>query len=76
MDLQLPLYRVLLQSRGIEVDPTGLGYITLPPDPARSGFRLADWSLADVDEAEATASEVIAIIREGRLKQAVSELMS
>lgn len=75
-DLQLPLYRVLLQSRGIEVDPTGLGYITLPPDPARSGFRLADWSLADVDEAEATASEVIAIIREGRLKQAVSELMS
>ena len=76
IDLQLPLYRFLLQSRDIELDPTGLGYISLPPDPARSGFRLADWSMSDIEEAEATASEVIRIIREGRLKEAVSEVLS
>lgn len=76
IDLQLPLYRVLLQSRGIEVAPNGLGYISLPPDSARSGFKLANWSLSDIEKAEEAASEVIGIIKEGRLKQIVSEVLS
>ena len=76
IDLQLPLYRVLLKSRDIEVAPDGLGYISLPPDSSRSGFKLADWSATDIEEAEETAAEVIRIIKEGRLKQIVSEAIS
>ena len=76
IDLQLPLYRFLLRSRGIEVAPNGLGYISLPPDSSRSGFKIARWTLSDIEQAEETASEVIRIIKEGRLKQCVSEVIS
>lgn len=76
IDLQLPLYRVLLQTRGIEIAPHGLGYISLPPDPSCCGFKLADWTLTDIEEAEATAAEVIGVIKQGLLKQAVMEAHS
>ena len=73
-NLQLPLYRVLLGSIGIEVPPCGLGYILLPPTDAKCGFDIASkWTDNDMAEAEATAAEVIEVITSGRLLERAAD---
>lgn len=62
-DLQLPLYRVLLRSIGIEVPPSGLGYFSLPSNPARTEIRLTDsWDGAVAADAEAEAERIAGLI--------------
>ena len=64
-DLQLPLYRHLM--RAVENLPDSehvrLGYIVLPKNPGAIGERLAEWSEADLDEADEVAKDVIRDIR-------------
>jgi hypothetical protein len=75
IDLQLPLYRRLLEglvdAEGrpvVDYDPAGdgsveLGYISLPKDPAESAFLLAPWTEAELAEAEEVAREQIRTLR-------------
>ena len=75
IDLQLPLYRRLLEglvdAEGrpvVDYDPAGdgsveLGYISLPKDPAESAFLLAPWTDAELAEAEEVAREQIRTLR-------------
>lgn len=73
-NLQLPLYRVLLGSIGIDVPSSGLGYILLPPTDAKCGFDIASkWTDKDMAEAEATAAEVIEVITSGRLLELAAD---
>jgi hypothetical protein len=73
-NLQLPLYRVLLGSIGIDVPSSGLGYILLPPIDAQCGFDIASkWTDKDMAEAEATAAEVIEVITSGRLLELAAD---
>ena len=78
IDLQLPLYRRLLEglvdAEGrsvVDYDPAGdgsveLGYISLPKDPPESAFLLAPWTEAELAEAEEVAREQIRTLR-GRI---------
>ena len=75
IDLQLPLYRRLLEglvdTEGrpvVNYDPGGdgsieLGYISLPKDPAKSAFLLASWTDAELAEAEEIGREQIRTLR-------------
>ena len=75
IDLQLPLYRRLLEglvdAEGrpvVDYDPGGdgsieLGYISLPKDPAKSAFLLASWTDAELAEAEEIGREQIRTLR-------------
>jgi ATP-dependent helicase/nuclease subunit B len=65
VDLQLPLYRHLVRSLGIE-GPVRLGYVLLPKDTEQVDFCLAEWTDADLRAADATAQAVVQGIREGR----------
>lgn len=65
IDLQLPLYRHLAGSLGIDGE-IKLGYIVLPKDLDATGELLAEWTGADLAAAEATAAEVVRNIRAGR----------
>lgn len=65
-DLQLPLYRLLVRSIGIEGDMQ-LGYIHLPGDLSKIGCSIADWELADLESAEQRAREVAAEILDLRI---------
>lgn len=62
VDLQLPLYRLLIRSLAIKGD-IELGYVQLPGDLAKVGFAPADWSDSDLQDAEelarTIASEII-----------------
>lgn len=58
-DLQLPLYRVLAASAGIDIAPDGLGYMLIPPDHRRCRIEWATWSEADLDDACDTAAECV-----------------
>ncbi len=58
VDLQLPLYRLILASMGIE-GSMQYGYIVLPKDLTKVGELIADWSDAELDQAEAVAMEVV-----------------
>lgn len=60
-DLQLPLYRLLVKSRGIEKD-VALGYIQLPGDRTEIGDAIAEWTTEELQGAEALAREVAADI--------------
>ena len=71
-DLQLPLYRFLLESIDLEVPPAGLGYILLPPDPLHTGFHLASWKMKDMDDAFEAARDIIEVITSGRLLSLVT----
>jgi ATP-dependent helicase/DNAse subunit B len=62
VDLQLPLYRHLARSLGLE-GPLGLGYILLPKDVGNVKFEIADWSPEDLNEADAVARDVVRRIR-------------
>ncbi|MEI7700047.1 MAG: PD-(D/E)XK nuclease family protein [Planctomycetia bacterium] len=61
VDLQLPLYRLLIRSLAIKGD-VELGYVQLPGDLAKVGFALADWSESDLLEAETLARTIAAEI--------------
>lgn len=70
VDLQLPLYRVLLRSMSpsIGVGVTGLGYINLAPTAEKSGFVMLDPKKvtdAMLDEAEALAADIVGKIQAG-----------
>ncbi|MBI2481544.1 MAG: PD-(D/E)XK nuclease family protein, partial [Planctomycetia bacterium] len=62
VDLQLPLYRHLVRSLGIE-GPIGLGYITLSKDTSRIDFLQAAWSDADLEQADQRAFEIVRAVR-------------
>lgn len=61
VDLQLPLYRLLVRSLGIE-DNLQLGYVHLPGDLASVGASIARWDHAELESAEQTARQVAADI--------------
>ena len=66
VDLQLPLYRVLLGSTGIEVKPSQLGYFALPSNPADAKVLLAEeWDDDFAREAEAEACRIAALVAAG-----------
>ncbi len=62
VDLQLPLYRHLVRSLGIE-DKVELGYITLSKDTSRIDFLRAEWSEADLEQADQLAGEIVRAVR-------------
>jgi ATP-dependent helicase/nuclease subunit B len=65
VDLQLPLYRHLAQGLQLAGSPR-LGYVTLPRDAAGCGFLMAEWSEAELQEADEVAREVVRAIRAER----------
>jgi len=65
IDLQLPLYRRLARGLGIE-GPVALGYVVLPRDVSRIGLVEAEWSDADLDDADQTARQVVRDVRAGK----------
>ena len=79
-ELQLPLYRHI--ARGIlgeddkpvvtfdKAREAGikLGYVTLPQDPDKSGFKLANWTEADMASAEERAREAIHELMKGSVE--------
>lgn len=68
VDLQLPLYRVLLRGTGIDVPADGLGYILVPPDASQCRIDIASkWTDEMLDEAEERATEIVSIITSGKL---------
>lgn len=64
VDLQLPLYRHLVRGLGID-GPVGLGYIVLPRDVSKIGLLEAEWSEAELTDADETARRVVRDIRGG-----------
>ena len=61
IDLQLPLYRLLVQADGIN-DHVELGYIQLPGDLSKIGTAIAEWTDAELLEAENIARHIAAEI--------------
>jgi ATP-dependent helicase/nuclease subunit B len=70
LDLQLPLYRVLLRSLPAPVDvaPTDLGYINLGPNFEKSGFSFLEASEEDLEKAQELARSIVGEIRAGNFK--------
>lgn len=66
VDLQLPLYRLLIRSLEI-TDNVQLGYVHLPNDLSDVGNSMADWTAADLKQAEETAQQVAADILDLRI---------
>lgn len=62
VDLQLPLYRHLAAGMGID-GPLQLGYIVLPKDTKRVQCLLAEWTDADLRDADRKAEDVVRGIR-------------
>lgn len=58
----MPLYRHLARELGIE-QSVRLGYVVLPKRISDVGALLADWTDADLAEADRTAQEVVRGIR-------------
>jgi len=65
IDLQLPLYRHLVPALQIN-GPVALGYVALPKDVKDVRLLEADWTDADLEEADETARRVVRDIRAGR----------
>jgi len=63
IDLQLPLYRHLARDLGIE-GPVQLGYVILPKNTAHVGLALAEWTDAELGDADATARDVARKVRD------------
>lgn len=63
IDLQLPLYRRLVQAIGID-GPVELGYIQLPKDQPR--LAPAVWGQAEIDSAYEEVERIIRAVRDGR----------
>ena len=71
-DLQLPLYRLLVQPLADAegwVQPPQLGYVVLPRDPLETDALLAGWDQAALDEAWAQARRVVRDVRAGRFAE-------
>jgi ATP-dependent helicase/nuclease subunit B len=66
IDLQLPLYRLLVQSLGIDGN-VQLGYVHLPGDLSGVGASIAKWTDAELESADSTAREVAANIIDLRI---------
>lgn len=64
LDLQLPLYRHLARTLGIE-GTVRLGYVLLPKHPPERAFALAEWSDDQLAAAIDKAREVVREIRAG-----------
>ncbi|NLY02160.1 MAG: hypothetical protein GXY83_39250 [Rhodopirellula sp.] len=58
VDLQLPLYRHLAKGMGL-AEPFQLGYIALPKDTTRVSALLAEWTEADLADADDAAADVV-----------------
>jgi hypothetical protein len=58
IDLQLPLYRHLVAGLGIQGE-VGLAYIALPKDVSAVGHLAAEWTQADLDDADQAAAGVV-----------------
>jgi ATP-dependent helicase/nuclease subunit B len=65
IDLQLPLYRYLVQSLGLP-EPVQLGYVLLPKDIDKTGFQMALWTAEELASADAAARAVVRGIRAGQ----------
>ncbi|HQX50140.1 MAG TPA: PD-(D/E)XK nuclease family protein [Planctomycetaceae bacterium] len=70
IDLQLPLYRLLVRSEGITSN-VELGYVQLPGDLAKIGAAIADWSEADLMNAENLARSIAADIIDLKITEVV-----
>lgn len=66
LDLQLPLYRLLIRSLGID-GVVQLGYVHLPGDLSKIGCTIADWEQGDLESAELRAREIAADIIDLRI---------
>jgi ATP-dependent helicase/nuclease subunit B len=65
MDLQLPLYIAGMRSE-LDADATvEAGYVRLPSQPSKSGWIAGGFERAEVDEALAVATSIVARIRAG-----------
>lgn len=62
VQLQLPLYRHMARELGVTGEPK-LGYVLLPRNLDKVGFEFADWSPADLAEADDKAREIVRNIR-------------
>lgn len=63
IDLQLPLYRHLARELGID-GPVGLGYIVLPKSTVNVGLSAAEWTDAELRDADMTARDVARKVRD------------
>jgi RecB family exonuclease len=72
-DLQLPLYSVLLESIGIAVSGTQLGYLNLSPDRNAQPLMMAKWTDVELADAKSKAEEIVGSIQSGALLDAVRE---
>ena len=64
IDLQLPLYRLMVPQLGIPADQMRLGYILLPRDTKKVGDCMADWTEDDFQSAHRVACEVAERVHE------------
>jgi RecB family exonuclease len=66
IDLQLPLYRHMIQARfpHVEADDIGLGYILLPNSTKDIAFDQATWNSSELAQADETAWSIIRSIRD------------
>ena len=65
-DLQMPLYRHLLRSIDIEIEPQGLCYVQLPAKLEDTKLDTPDWADVDLDLADEKAREVATDVLAGR----------
>ena len=63
-DLQLPLYRLMLQANGIEGE-IELAFLNLDPVARRPPLAVAAWSPGDLSSAEGEARRVVRLVRGG-----------
>lgn len=68
VNLQLPLYRHLVESTGIDLDSCDVGYVNLPADLEETRIDPATWTQDDYEEADAAAKAVIDGILAGRFE--------
>jgi hypothetical protein len=71
VELQLPLYRLLVRSLKITTN-VQLGYIQLPGDLKEVGISLAEWTDAELMEAENLARSIAADIIDLKINQVAS----
>lgn len=65
VDFQLPLYRHLAAACGVS-GVVRLGYLSIPRDTSDISERFADWTDAELREADAAAADIAAQILDGR----------
>jgi hypothetical protein len=58
VDLQLPLYRHFVLPLGLR-EPVELGFVVLPNDPKNVDFSTADWTSAELADADTVAKSVV-----------------